>query len=68
MSKRIVLLLITAIYVFAFSGCSPVHQHTAGEPVEENRIEPTCEKDGSYDLVTYCVYDDEEISSATYHY
>ena len=62
MSKRIVLLLITAIYVFAFSGCSPVHQHTAGEPVEENRIEPTCEKDGSYDLVTYCVYDDEEIS------
>ena len=28
--------------------------HTAGEPVEENRNEATCEADGSYDSVVYC--------------
>ena len=30
------------------------HIHTPGNAVEENRIEPTCTIDGSYDLVTYC--------------
>ena len=28
--------------------------HTDGAPVEENKVEATCEEDGSYDLVTYC--------------
>ena len=30
------------------------HTHTNGAPVEENRIEPTCTQDGSYDEVVYC--------------
>lgn len=38
------------------------HTHVAGTPVEENRVEPTCTKNGSYDLVTYCVEDHAEIS------
>ena len=28
--------------------------HTAGTPVEENRVESTCTENGSYDEVTYC--------------
>ena len=28
--------------------------HTPGEPKEENRVEPECEKAGSYDTVVYC--------------
>ncbi len=28
--------------------------HTKATAVEENKVEPTCEKDGSYDLVIYC--------------
>ena len=33
---------------------SSLHTHTAGSPVEENKVEATCVVDGSYDLVTYC--------------
>ncbi|MBQ3571587.1 MAG: hypothetical protein IJA15_02045 [Clostridia bacterium] len=33
--------------------------------VEENRVEPTCSKEGSYDLVTYCSVCDAEISRET---
>ncbi|HAE45625.1 MAG TPA: hypothetical protein DCG37_08560 [Lachnospiraceae bacterium] len=32
----------------------PAKGHTAGESVEENVIEATCVKDGSYDSVVYC--------------
>lgn len=28
--------------------------HIPGEEIEENRIEPTCTTNGSYDLITYC--------------
>ena len=28
--------------------------HTAGDPVEENRVEPECGVEGSYDTVIYC--------------
>ena len=38
------------------------HTHVAGTPLEENRVEPTCTEDGSYDLVTYCIKDHEEMS------
>ena len=31
-----------------------MEDHTPAEPVEENRIEPTCTLPGSYDLVTRC--------------
>ena len=41
---------------------SSKHVHTPGEPVEENRAEPTCTKKGSYDLVTYCTECYEEVS------
>ncbi len=36
--------------------------HTHSEPVEENRDEPTCTEDGSYDSVVYCSVCDEELS------
>ena len=39
--------------------------HTAGEAVEENRVEPTCTEDGSYDSVVYCTVCESEISRET---
>ena len=40
-----------------------VCEHVAGDPVEENRVEPAdCVTDGSYDLVTYCTICGEELS------
>ena len=39
------------------------HVHTATR--EENRVEPTCETDGSYDIVTYCLDDGEVLSRNT---
>lgn len=39
--------------------------HTAGEAVEENRVEPTCTEDGSYDSVVYCTVCENEISRET---
>ena len=32
----------------------PATGHTAGQAVEENRVESTCTENGSYDEVTYC--------------
>jgi len=40
----------------------PTTGHTSSEPVEENRVEATCTKEGSYDRVVYCSVCDEEIS------
>lgn len=37
--------------------------HLPGEVGEENRVEPTCETDGSYDLVIHCTRCNEIISS-----
>ena len=37
------------------------HTHITAETVIENRIEPTADKDGSYDEVAYCVQCGEEI-------
>ena len=39
--------------------------HTAGEAVEENRVEPTCTEDGSYDSVVDCTVCESEISRET---
>ncbi len=39
--------------------------HTPDEPVEENRIEATCTKEGSYELVTKCKVCGEDISRTT---
>lgn len=44
----------------------PALGHTHGEPVEENRKEPTCTVAGSVDSVVYCTIDGEEISRETY--
>ena len=41
------------------------HVHTAGTAVEENRVEPTCAVEGSYDLVVYCSKCHEELSRDT---
>ena len=39
------------------------HQHTAGDAKRENEVNPTCVKDGSYDLVTRCTECNEIMSS-----
>ena len=39
--------------------------HTSGEPVEENRVESTCTKAGSYDLVVKCSVCEKELSRET---
>ena len=39
------------------------HEHTPGEPHEENRVEPTCTEPGGYDIVIRCTEDNEIISS-----
>jgi len=36
--------------------------HAPKAAVEENRVEATCEKDGSYEMVTYCGTCDKELS------
>ena len=36
--------------------------HTAAAAVEENRVEPTCTKEGSYDSVVYCSVCEAELS------
>ena len=41
------------------------HTHTAGEAVEENRVEATYEAPGSYDLATYCEVCGKEMSRET---
>ena len=42
---------------------TPVTEHTAGVPVEKNRVEPSCTEDGSYDSVTCCTGCGKELSS-----
>ena len=39
--------------------------HTEGEAVEENRTEPDCENEGSFDTVVYCTVCDKELSRET---
>ena len=38
------------------------HEHTPGEAVEENRVEPTCTEKGGYDTVVYCTGCKAELS------
>ncbi len=40
----------------------PSPGHIPAEAVEENRVEPTAEEDGYYDLVVYCTVCGEELS------
>lgn len=37
--------------------------HVAGDAVEENRVEATCDKDGSYDSVIYCLVCNTKLST-----
>ena len=39
--------------------------HVRGEEVKENVIDPTCTKDGSYDVVVYCTECNKELSRVT---
>ncbi len=39
--------------------------HKESDPVEENRVEPDCENDGSFDTVVYCTVCGEELSRET---
>ena len=41
------------------------HEHTPGEAVHENAVDPTCEEEGSYDVVVYCTECGEELSRET---
>lgn len=43
----------------------PATGHTSGEAVKENRKEPDCTNDGSYDEVVYCSVCGEELSRTT---
>ncbi len=43
----------------------PATDHTEGEATEENRVEPDCVNNGSYDLVVYCTVCSEELSRET---
>ena len=43
----------------------PAKGHTAGTPVEENRVEATCTEEGHYDEVIYCTVCNKEISRET---
>ncbi len=43
----------------------PALGHTEGEATEENRVEPDCVNDGSFDKVVYCTVCDEELSRTT---
>lgn len=53
-------------YYTTLSGVLPpdpcAEGHTPGEPVEENRTEPTCTEAGGYDTVIYCMVCNAEIS------
>ena len=40
----------------------PAKGHTAGQPIEENRVESTCTQEGHYDEVIYCTECNTEIS------
>ena len=40
----------------------PTHEHTPGEPTEENVVPATCQHAGSYDKVVYCTSCGEELS------
>ncbi len=44
---------------------SAAHEHTAGEPVQENVVPASCTAEGSYDEVVYCTECGEEISRET---
>lgn len=44
---------------------APCTEHTPGEAVVENNIDPTCVEAGSYDSVVYCSVCGEEISRET---
>ena len=43
----------------------PALGHTAGQPIEENRVESTCTQEGHYDEVIYCTVCNKEISRET---
>ena len=43
------------------AGSTP-HEHTPGEPTEENVVPATCQHAGSYDKVVYCTTCGEELS------
>lgn len=44
----------TATYTTTATGTYGALGHSPAEPVEENRIEPTCGEPGSYESVVYC--------------
>ena len=56
---------------FAYSGVVDIqivdinNTHIPGATVVENRLEPTCIQNGSYDNVTYCTICPEEVSRTT---
>ena len=41
------------------------HDHSAGAAVEENRVDATCEENGSFDEVIYCTVCGAELSRET---
>ena len=52
--------------VCTMCGVSESHVCSPAEAVEENRVEATCTKDGSYDMVVYCEGCGEEMERETF--
>ncbi|KXK64716.1 LPXTG-motif protein cell wall anchor domain protein [Christensenella minuta] len=48
--------------LFPVQGNAVIPMHKESQAVEENRIEPTCTSEGSYDSVVYCANCGEELS------
>ena len=63
---RISLISAFAIYclcaIFSLASCAGEHNHTNASPKIENKVDATCDAEGSYDEVVYCLDCGKEIS------
>lgn len=54
---------VFAVFMMSLAGCGETqHTHRPGEKVKENEVAATCVTSGHYDLVTYCLDCEEELS------
>ncbi len=56
-------LLLAALVCLTFAACSNSCQHVPGNAVEEDRIDPKCDKVGSYNVVVRCTDCNKVLSS-----
>ena len=63
--KPLSIFTLLCICLIVLAACSGSHTHTPSEAVRENEVQATCETDGNYDEVVYCLECNEEISRIT---